>query len=87
MIETQRGFDDMGADCQQWMREAGLSTARVEPLVGPGFDGCRPKIDRIDHAKPIAISDAAMHARLPRWVISRYKKWGPIPLTYIGIVL
>jgi O-methyltransferase domain/Dimerisation domain len=35
LIETPGGFDFTGADCQAWMREAGFSHARVEPLVGP----------------------------------------------------
>jgi hypothetical protein len=35
LIETPGGFDYTGADCQRWMREAGFSSTRVEPLVGP----------------------------------------------------
>ena len=35
LIETPGGFDYTGADCQAWMREAGFSRTRVEPLVGP----------------------------------------------------
>ena len=35
LIETPGGFDYTGADCSGWMREAGFSTMRVEPLVGP----------------------------------------------------
>jgi hypothetical protein len=35
LIETPGGFDYTGADCQAWMKEAGFSTTRVEPLVGP----------------------------------------------------
>ncbi len=35
LIETPGGFDYTGADCAGWMREAGFSTTRVEPLVGP----------------------------------------------------
>jgi precorrin-6B methylase 2 len=35
LIETRGGFDYTGADCQEWMREAGFSAMRVEPLVGP----------------------------------------------------
>lgn len=35
LIETQGGFDFTGADCQKWMREAGFSQTRVEPLTGP----------------------------------------------------
>jgi O-methyltransferase domain/Dimerisation domain len=35
LIETQEGFDYTGADCQQWMTEAGFSRTYVEPLTGP----------------------------------------------------
>ena len=35
LIETPAGFDYTGADCSAWMREAGFSATRVEPLVGP----------------------------------------------------
>jgi hypothetical protein len=35
LIETPGGFDYTGADCSSWMREAGFSSTRVEPLVGP----------------------------------------------------
>jgi hypothetical protein len=35
LIETPGGFDYTGADCCAWMREAGFSSTRVEPLVGP----------------------------------------------------
>jgi hypothetical protein len=35
LIETTGGFDFTGADCQTWMREAGFSRTRVEPLTGP----------------------------------------------------
>ena len=35
LIETTGGFDYTGADCQVWMRDAGFSKTRVEPLVGP----------------------------------------------------
>jgi hypothetical protein len=35
LIETPGGFDYTGADCSQWMKEAGFSSTRVEPLVGP----------------------------------------------------
>ncbi len=35
LIETPGGFDYTGADCQAWMREAGFSHTRVEPLAGP----------------------------------------------------
>ena len=34
LIETRGGFDYTGADCQQWMREAGFAATRVEPLGG-----------------------------------------------------
>jgi hypothetical protein len=35
LIETPGGFDYTGADCSGWMREAGFTSTRVEPLVGP----------------------------------------------------
>ncbi len=35
LIETKGGFDYTGADCMGWMRDAGFSEARVEPLAGP----------------------------------------------------
>ena len=35
LIETPGGFDYTGADCAGWMKEAGFSSTRVEPLVGP----------------------------------------------------
>lgn len=35
LIETLGGFDYTGADCVGWMKEAGFSSTRVEPLVGP----------------------------------------------------
>jgi hypothetical protein len=35
LIETPGGFDYTGADCSAWMKQAGFSTTRVEPLVGP----------------------------------------------------
>lgn len=35
LIETHDGFDYTGADCQNWMAEAGFRESRVEPLVGP----------------------------------------------------
>jgi hypothetical protein len=35
LIETPRGFDYSGADCQEWMRAAGFRATRVEHLVGP----------------------------------------------------
>ena len=35
LIETPGGFDYTGADCSSWMKEAGFSSTRVEPLAGP----------------------------------------------------
>ncbi|MEO7132751.1 MAG: methyltransferase [Vicinamibacterales bacterium] len=35
LIETPGGFDYTGADCASWMKEAGFTQTRVEPLVGP----------------------------------------------------
>jgi hypothetical protein len=35
LIETPGGFDYTGAECQAWMREAGFSEMRLEPLSGP----------------------------------------------------
>lgn len=35
LIETREGFDYTGKDCVAWMRVAGFSDARVEPLGGP----------------------------------------------------
>jgi len=35
LIETPGGFDYTGAECTSWMKEAGFSSGRVEPLVGP----------------------------------------------------
>jgi O-methyltransferase domain/Dimerisation domain len=35
LIETPGGFDYTGADCTGWMKAAGFSATRVEPLVGP----------------------------------------------------
>ena len=35
LIETPGGFDYTGADCEGWMREAGFTRTRTEPLVGP----------------------------------------------------
>jgi hypothetical protein len=34
LIETPGGFDYTGADCMGWMKEAGFSATRVEPLTG-----------------------------------------------------
>jgi O-methyltransferase/methyltransferase family protein len=35
LIETPAGFDYTGADCSQWMQEAGFRDTRVEHLIGP----------------------------------------------------
>jgi precorrin-6B methylase 2 len=35
LVETPGGFDYTGADCAGWMRAAGFTSTRVEPLVGP----------------------------------------------------
>lgn len=35
LIETPGGFDYTGTECSAWMKEAGFSSIRVEPLVGP----------------------------------------------------
>jgi SAM-dependent methyltransferase len=35
LIETHGGFDFTGADCRKWMKEAGFTRSRVEPLSGP----------------------------------------------------
>lgn len=35
LIETPGGFDYTGKDCSEWMRAAGFSSTRVEPLAGP----------------------------------------------------
>jgi len=35
LIETPGGFDYTGADCREWMRQAGFRESRVEHLVGP----------------------------------------------------
>lgn len=35
LIETPGGFDYTGADCKAWMKDAGFSSMRVEPLTGP----------------------------------------------------
>ena len=35
LIETPGGFDYTGADCEGWMKQAGFSSTRVQPLVGP----------------------------------------------------
>jgi hypothetical protein len=35
LIETPGGFDYTAADCASWMKEAGFSETRVQPLGGP----------------------------------------------------
>ncbi|HWE52569.1 MAG TPA: methyltransferase [Bryobacteraceae bacterium] len=35
LVETEGGFDYTGADCKEWMREAGFRETRVEHLNGP----------------------------------------------------
>jgi hypothetical protein len=35
LIETPGGFDYTGAECMEWMRDAGFRNARVEHLAGP----------------------------------------------------
>lgn len=35
LIETPGGFDYTGADCREWMKEAGFRESRIEPLLGP----------------------------------------------------
>jgi hypothetical protein len=35
LIETPGGFDYTGAECREWMKEAGFRETRVEHLVGP----------------------------------------------------
>ena len=35
LIETPGGFDYTGADCRDWMRDAGFGQTRVEHLAGP----------------------------------------------------
>jgi hypothetical protein len=35
LIETREGFDFTGAECVDWLKEAGFAEMRVEPLVGP----------------------------------------------------
>jgi hypothetical protein len=35
LLETAGGFDYTGADCMDWMKEAGFTSTRVEHLVGP----------------------------------------------------
>lgn len=35
LVETRTGSGYTGAECREWMREAGFDSARVEPLAGP----------------------------------------------------
>ncbi|WP_433695576.1 methyltransferase [Paraburkholderia phenoliruptrix] len=35
LIETPGGFDYTGAQCREWMKQAGFAEVRIEPLVGP----------------------------------------------------
>ena len=35
LIETDAGFDFTGAECRQWMKDAGFRETRVEHLAGP----------------------------------------------------
>jgi len=35
LIETPGGFDYTGAECGEWMKQAGFRETRVEPLLGP----------------------------------------------------
>ena len=35
LIETPGGFDYTGADCMEWMKEAGFRETYVQPLTGP----------------------------------------------------
>ena len=35
LIETREGFDFTGAECSDWLKEAGFAEIRIEPLVGP----------------------------------------------------
>ena len=35
LIGTPGGFDYTGADCSQWMKEAGFPSTSSQPLVGP----------------------------------------------------
>ena len=35
LIETDGGVDFTGAECRQWMKDAGFRETRVEPLTGP----------------------------------------------------
>lgn len=35
LLETSGGFDFTGADCEEWMKEAGFKETIVQHLVGP----------------------------------------------------
>ncbi len=35
LVETEGGFDYTGADCREWMTEAGFRETRIEHLTGP----------------------------------------------------
>jgi hypothetical protein len=35
LIETPAGFDYTGADCRNWMEEAGFQDVQIRPLQGP----------------------------------------------------
>jgi hypothetical protein len=35
LIETPGGFDFTGADCREWMADAGFRESYVEHLLGP----------------------------------------------------
>lgn len=37
LVETPGGFDYTGAQCGEWLREAGFREIQVEPLVGPDW--------------------------------------------------
>lgn len=37
LVETPDGFDYTGADCRDWMQEAGFKETRIEHLIGPDF--------------------------------------------------
>jgi O-methyltransferase domain/Dimerisation domain len=37
LIETPDGFDYTGADCSEWMKQAGFREARIQHLVGPDW--------------------------------------------------
>jgi hypothetical protein len=49
LIETRAGFDFTGADCSNWMSDAGFKETRVEPLCGR--DSMRSK-GRFSNSRP-----------------------------------